>query len=202
MGAGTLRPCPFRPPRVCVFSLHLLHTRRRRARLRPRSRGRQNAHRRCLRRRYRPSRRSPTSAPHRPGHARARPARRGLRALPAYHAGTADALPPATHGYRAVRGRVLRINEAPHAIWLELQGRFAIRIDRDDLRYFSVMPLHDLLRREVEVRARVYPVGDELHLKLRHPAYLERNTPKNNNTKTSGVFGRTISATTKHALVP
>lgn len=107
----------------------------------------------------------------------ARSARRGLWALPAYKAVAADALPPATHGYRVVRGRVLRINEAPHAVWLALQGRFAIRIDRDDLRYFSAMPLHDLRRREVEVRGRVYPVGDELHLKLRHPAYLERVTP-------------------------
>lgn len=104
---------------------------------------------------------------------RARAAKRGLWALPDHLPTTADALAPATHGYRVVRGRVLRVHDALHAVWLGLPGRFAIRIDRDDLGYFAAVPPHELVRRDVVVRGLVYPVGKELHLRLRHPANLD-----------------------------
>lgn len=104
---------------------------------------------------------------------RARAARRGLWALPAYRPVAATELTPPARGYRVVTGRVLRVDAAPEALWLRLEGRFAVRIDNDDLGYFAGVPLRELVRREVAVRGRIYPVDDELHLKLRHPANLE-----------------------------
>lgn len=104
---------------------------------------------------------------------RARVAKRGVWALPDYLPVAAEALAPATRGYRAVRGRVLRIHDASRAVWLALPGRFAIRIDRADLGHFAAVPLHKLYEREVVVRGLVYPVGEELHLRLRHPAQLD-----------------------------
>lgn len=104
---------------------------------------------------------------------RARVAKRGVWASPDHLPVAADTLAPAIRGYRTVRGRVLRVHDAPRAVWLALPGRFAIRIDRADLGHFAAVPLYALHRREVVVRGLVYPVGEEPHLKLRHPAQLD-----------------------------
>lgn len=104
---------------------------------------------------------------------RAREARRGIWASPDYQPAASASLPVSTRGYRVVKSRVLGLHEAKEVLWLRLEGRFSVRIDKDNLPAFAAVPLRELLRREVVVRGRVYPVGGELHLKLHHPANLE-----------------------------
>lgn len=104
---------------------------------------------------------------------RARMARRGLWSLAAYQPVVAEHLTRDAHGYHVVQGRLVRLHEAPQALWLNLEGHVAVRIARNDLRHFSTIPLRDLTGHEIRVRGWVYPVGDDLHLKLRHPANIE-----------------------------
>jgi len=103
----------------------------------------------------------------------ARQQRLGVWALPDYQPIAAASLPRTAHGYRIVYGTVQRVREGRDARWLILDNKVAVRIDRHDLAYFAKVQLNDLARREVEVRGWVYPVGDELHIKLRHPAHLD-----------------------------
>ncbi|MEK7321512.1 MAG: thermonuclease family protein [Pseudomonadota bacterium] len=104
---------------------------------------------------------------------RARERGLGVWALPDYQPVAAACLPRTARGYRVVQGSVLRVREGDAARWLILENQVAVRIDRHDLAYFSQVRLNDLARRPVEVRGWVYPVGDELHIKLRHPAQLD-----------------------------
>ena len=104
---------------------------------------------------------------------RARRQRRGLWALPAYQPVAAARLPRDARGYHVVSGMVRRVREGRDALWLHLDGRLAARIGNDDLPYFRDVPLRELARREVVVRGWVYAVGDELHIKLHHPANLD-----------------------------
>lgn len=104
---------------------------------------------------------------------RAREARRGLWSLPEYQPVAADALPRDAQGYRVVRGQVLKAHATPQAFWLHLEAQVAVRIAHDDLPYFSSIPLHEAVGREVVVRGWVRAVGESLHLTLRYPTHLE-----------------------------
>ncbi len=104
---------------------------------------------------------------------RARRQRRGLWALPAYQPVAAARLPRDARAYHVVRGVVRQVRMGRDALWLQLDAKVAVRISDDDLPYFRAVPLRDLARREVVVRGWVYAVGDELHIKLHHPANLD-----------------------------
>jgi micrococcal nuclease len=108
---------------------------------------------------------------------RARAAGRGIWALPEYRAVASTDLRRTARGYHLITGRVIRIGESAHSLWLDLEGKVAARIDRKDLGYFSSMDLHGLLHKRVIVRGWVYPYHDELQLRLRYPTAVEPLTP-------------------------
>jgi len=109
---------------------------------------------------------------------RARAAGRGLWALADHQPTVTTALHDGASGYRVLRGQVKRVHEAACAVWLDLAGGVALRIDREDLPYFAGVPWPELAGQEVIVRGWAYPVGGEIHIKLRHPANLEWSLPK------------------------
>jgi len=104
---------------------------------------------------------------------RARADAAGIWVLPKYQAIASTRLPNTARGYHVITGRVIHIGRSAHSVWLDLQGRVAARIDRQDLHYFSIRSWDELVHRQVMVRGWVYPYHDELQLRLRYPTDLE-----------------------------
>ena len=97
----------------------------------------------------------------------------GIWALPAYQPIISTHLQKTARGYHVIKGRITHVGESAHSVWLDMEGKFAARIDRKDLHYFSAIPLHRLLNKNVIVRGWVYSYHDEMQLRLRYPADLE-----------------------------
>lgn len=102
----------------------------------------------------------------------ARRAHTGIWGLPAYQPQASTALPKDTRGFRVVRGRVEHIGHSRRALWLDLQGRFAVRIRRRDLNYFTNPRPDTLLGQTIEVRGLVYRRRGELRMQVRYPTAL------------------------------
>jgi hypothetical protein len=83
-----------------------------------------------------------------------------------------------TQGFRIIRGRIERVGESRHSIWLNFPRRpgageregVALRVDRDDLGNFSDWRPQALHGREIEVRGWLYRNQQQLVMSLRHPA--------------------------------
>ena len=106
---------------------------------------------------------------------RARADEAGIWALPEYQPVSSTRLPKTARGYHVIKGRITHIGRSAHSLWLDLQGRVAARIDRQDLHYFSERSWSwdELVHRQVMVRGWVYPYHDELTVRVRYPTDLE-----------------------------
>lgn len=103
----------------------------------------------------------------------ARAARRGIWALPAYQARATATLDDAARGFHILRGRIERVGRGKHTLWLNLEGRVAVKIAEEDFRYFAIESWEALAGREIEVRGWLNPRDDgSRRLRLRHPAAL------------------------------
>lgn len=102
----------------------------------------------------------------------ARRQRRGVWSLSRYRPAEAARLDLRSHGFRLVQGRITRVADSRSARWINLQGRFAVRIPRADLAYFEPQPSSAWIGRRVEVRGWVYRARGELRLNLHHPGAL------------------------------
>jgi endonuclease YncB( thermonuclease family) len=100
----------------------------------------------------------------------ARSARLGLwRSDPAVQAAE---LPADAEGFSLVRGRIRRVGNSRRALWLNLHGGLALRVDRPDLQYFTDLEADARLGRALEVRGWIYRRNGEQRMQLRHPAAL------------------------------
>ena len=104
--------------------------------------------------------------------ARARAARRGIWALPDYAPVPAQDLTLRDQGFRLVRGRVSRVNRSVSALWINLVGNFAARIEQQDIPEFTGVDLDGLVGAEVELQGWVYARKGQSRMRLRHPAAL------------------------------
>jgi len=87
----------------------------------------------------------------------ARLARVGIWSQPEYEPGLdSRAIPADTRGAVIVRGRVERVGRSRHAVWVNLEGRVALRINREDAARFGDL---DALEGRL-VRARGWLVAD------------------------------------------
>jgi micrococcal nuclease len=82
-------------------------------------------------------------------------------------------LPRDAEGFRRVAGRVVRLGESSRAIWINLEGDVALRIDREDLQYFDGLDVESLKDRRVRGRGYVYNHRGQPRIRIRHPADLE-----------------------------
>ncbi len=110
---------------------------------------------------------------YRAAEARARRARRGVWALPAYRPVPAARLPEGARGFHLVTGRVRAVRRARRSVWLDLEGRVAVRIPRADLIYFVGHDLEGLAGHRVLVRGWVHRYRGGLFLRVRYPTALE-----------------------------
>jgi endonuclease YncB( thermonuclease family) len=102
--------------------------------------------------------------------ARAQAARLGLwRGDPAVQA--VD-LPANAEGFHLVQGRIQRVGNSRRALWLNLHGGVALRVDRADLRNFSDLEAEARPGRALVVRGWIYRRNGERRMQLRHPASL------------------------------
>lgn len=104
---------------------------------------------------------------------RARSAHLGIWSLPSYQPADTGQLTAGIQGFRLVKGRVVRVGKSRKSIWLNLTGNVALRIDREDLRYFQDQNLEQMEGRQVIARGWLYPRKQGWTMRIRHPAALE-----------------------------
>jgi len=76
-------------------------------------------------------------------------------------------------GFQRVQGRVVRVNHGGGALWVNLEGRFALRIPDQDIRWFGNPPDRNWVGRTIEVRGWVFNTKGELRMTVHHPAMLQ-----------------------------
>jgi endonuclease YncB( thermonuclease family) len=97
----------------------------------------------------------------------------GLWGLQQYRPLAALALPDSARGYRIVRGTVSRRAASAGTLWLELDARLALRIERADLPRFRGYDLSNVTGAALEARGMIYGRKGQLRMRIRHPADLQ-----------------------------
>ena len=97
----------------------------------------------------------------------------GLWALRKYLPTPVEALSTKYLGYRIVIGTITRIGESKSAIWLNLTNNMAVRIAREDLKYFAALDLNHLQGKQLAVRGWLYFQNDEFRMRIRHPVDMD-----------------------------
>ena len=98
---------------------------------------------------------------------------RGLWALPRYQPVSVEKLSGTERGFHIITGRVNRVTESRSSIWINLETRGALRIQRKDLPYFKGTDLHGLTGKRVQASGWLYRRNNELRMQLRHRADLQ-----------------------------
>jgi micrococcal nuclease len=83
------------------------------------------------------------------------------------------ALRDGDQGFALLRGRVERVAESRHSLWLELEGAAALRIKHTDLHNFRNQDWQALVGREVEARGWLTYHKSKWHMSLSHPSALQ-----------------------------
>ena len=103
----------------------------------------------------------------------ARASGRGIWSTARYAVRSTRMLPADAEGFFILRGTVERIGRGRHTLWLNLDGRVAVKIGEEDFGYFGDRDWEALVGREVEVRGWLHPRRDGSRMmRLRHPAAL------------------------------
>jgi endonuclease YncB( thermonuclease family) len=76
-------------------------------------------------------------------------------------------------GFQRVSGRIIRVNHGGGAHWINLEGRFALRIPDQDIEWFEKRPDRSWVGRKIEVRGWLYSAKGELRVNVQHPAALQ-----------------------------
>lgn len=103
----------------------------------------------------------------------ARQQRVGIWALPEYQPIAVAQLNPRSAGFQIVRGRVSHLSNSAPAIWINLVGNLALRIERTDLDNFRGTDLAGLVGSEIEAQGWIYTREGQLRMPLRHPYALK-----------------------------
>jgi len=99
--------------------------------------------------------------------ARAQQSVLGIWQLPAYRTISSTDLPRNARGYRIITGEVIRIGEGRRNLWLNLPGKVALRIDKNELHLFNALKPRELLGRTITGRGWLYEHKGELRMRLR-----------------------------------
>jgi micrococcal nuclease len=94
--------------------------------------------------------------------------RRGLWSLQQYKPLASAILNKNIRGYHVITGRVEHIGESRSSIWINLTGKVALRIKREDLRYFNEAELQDLEGKKIQARGWIYYKNREFRINIRH----------------------------------
>lgn len=97
----------------------------------------------------------------------------GLWAMRAYQPLPVSQVSTDTLGYRIISGEVTRTGESRSSFWINLGHRFALRITREDLSYFDLQDLQELVGKTVLAQGWLYLGNNEYRMRIRHPADLQ-----------------------------
>jgi len=103
----------------------------------------------------------------------ARTAGSGVWSQPEYAARDSARLGLRSGGFQRVQGRVVRVNQGGGATWVNLEGRFALRIPDQDTQWFSNLPDRNWVGRNIEVRGWVFATKGGLRVNVHHPSMLQ-----------------------------
>lgn len=105
---------------------------------------------------------------------RARAARKGMWANNYFSPLDAQQVGTESLGFHRVKGTVQRVGQSKNSIWLNLSTRTALRIARDDLKYFTDYKPETLRGKTLIARGWIaqYKKGDFV-MRVHHPAALE-----------------------------
>jgi micrococcal nuclease len=98
----------------------------------------------------------------------------GIWALERYQVRESASLSPRTRGFNVVAGSVTRIGKGQANTWINLQGQFALRIEKDDLGYFKDWDFSELVGQRLEAAGWVYQRKGQLRMQVRHPSALRK----------------------------
>jgi len=104
---------------------------------------------------------------------KARSRGRGLWSHPWFQAKDSNKLHKGLRGFHLVQGRVQRVGFSKSSIWLNLPGRFAIRIKHQDTIHFKNVDFKTLKGKQIIARGWLNYQNNELRLRIRHPAALQ-----------------------------
>lgn len=80
-------------------------------------------------------------------------------------------------GFHQVKGTIHRIGESRSSFWLNLNSKsgvkFALRILKKDLPYFSTFHPKDLINHQITARGWIYEIKGEQRMTIHHPASLK-----------------------------
>lgn len=102
---------------------------------------------------------------------------RGIWAFPEYQPKAVSELNLHSAGFHIVRGRVTHLSNNAAAIWINLAGNFALRIERSDLDNFKSIDLDALAGSEIEAQGWIYAREGQLRMPLRHQDALSVMAP-------------------------
>ncbi len=102
----------------------------------------------------------------------ARQTKKGVWQVPAYQLQSSTKLSLRDTGFQRIGGHIIRVNHAGGATWINLEGRFAIRISDKSRQWFQQLPDSNWVGRELEASGWVYQVRGELRMNVRHPIML------------------------------
>jgi endonuclease YncB( thermonuclease family) len=76
------------------------------------------------------------------------------------------------NGFQHIRGRVTRIGQGRHNIWLNFGDKLAIRIARQDLKYFSQWQPTTLSGKTIEASGWIYTAKGQQRMRVHHPSVI------------------------------
>lgn len=76
-------------------------------------------------------------------------------------------------GYYRVKGKVQRVGESRYSYWLNLSKGFAVRIKKQDAKYFGPLVIKNLENKTVIARGWIYNRNNEMRMQVRHSSALE-----------------------------
>lgn len=108
----------------------------------------------------------------------ARQQHKGIWSLPEYQPVAVTQLDLHSSGFHIVRGRVSHLSNSAQAIWVNLVGNLALRIERGDLENFQGFDLDAMTGSEIEAQGWIHARDGQLRMPIRHPAALQLITPR------------------------
>ena len=105
----------------------------------------------------------------------ARQQHKGMWSLPAYKYKMTTSLKSADTGFQFITGDVVFIGQSKKAIWLNLTGKIALRISKDDLHYFDKDILENIVGKKIQARGWLLynKKRKELFMHMQHPASMK-----------------------------
>ena len=89
----------------------------------------------------------------------------------------ASALSKVNLGFQQVIGKVHRVGESRSSFWLNLDKKFALKIQKKYLDNFTTYRPKELLNKTLIARGWVYQQNSEFRMSIKHPASLQLQNP-------------------------